>query len=206
VATFNNVIINGSLAAVTFSKGEISSVGGAIFVRPSSRIVEVKVNASGLTEITIESAEDFNIDDVCRIGSEYYTIKSKSNKTLIFEKAIAEAIAGKTIVNMGQNQSIGIGINGSNSTLFGLLPNSITVNEFNGINTFVPKVILGKLPKEKWNLNQSSYGLYAENAYLTGSLTTINKNTYSGIGTVEYNGSPTTVGMGDRFPGAKGKI
>jgi hypothetical protein len=67
LAEFKNVIINGSLKAVSFEYGEVSSVGGVIFVRPSSRIVSISEYKEGFKEVKIESAEGFDAKDICSV-------------------------------------------------------------------------------------------------------------------------------------------
>ena len=205
LATFENIVINGSIKAATFEYGEISSVGGVIFVRPSSRIVKIKDD-----KIYLEASVGFSQNDYCRVGSNYYTIQNITDNEITFNEDISALKIGDTIVNMGTESSIGIGINGSNGTLFDLMPNAITVNEFNtdnNIKTLKPKVILGKLPKDfLGNDSKVNYGLYADNVILNGQLTTgVNelKNIYSGIGTRIYEDAPSTKDMTDRFPDIK---
>ena len=139
----------------------------------------------------------------------------KKNEQGAYEEIGAEEKyeEGKYYVKNIIPPSVGIGINGSNNDSF-IHSNAITVFERDEsddkINT---KIILGKLPK--FNTNSpygdnfvGTYGLYAENVFLNGSLTTKTINTestesYSGIGTaLGASNAPTTVGMKDRFLGA----
>ena len=99
-----------------------------------------------------------------------------------------------------------IGIN-SNDDGTGLLkPRGFTITEFNSSNFKTdnsqnPKVFLGDLNKSGIKIADDQglegFGLYSENVYLTGSLTTqINnedsESTYAGINTL--NGATTTNG------------
>lgn len=209
LATFNNIIVNGSIKAASFEYGEISSVGGVIFVRPSSRIAEIKEGKARL-----ESVKGFSPEDYCRVGESYFTVKEIEANYLTFNEDISALEAGNTIVNMGKKGTVGIGINGSDDVLFGLESNAITVNEFDiqgDIKRLVPKLILGKLPNDYVGNNSTTYGLYADNVILNGQLTTrtdASKNIYSGIGTKIYENAPSTSNMTDYFPDVEldGKI
>ena len=87
---------------------------------------------------------------------------------------------------------IGINSTASNSLENGLASNSITFSsvEFDeSLKTykFMPKIILGKIPANTFlDGNNETYGLFAESAYLTGTLTTKYKES-SGIGYAGVN-------------------
>ena len=83
-----------------------------------------------------------------------------------------------------------------------------TIETSNGIS-IIP------ISKVSFGFAAGSYGLYAENVNLNGSLTTRtlsqqtseegavqNTYNYSGIGTTIYSGAPNTLNMADRFPEA----
>jgi hypothetical protein len=79
------------------------------------------------------------------------------------------------LVSLGQDgDNIGISINGSVSNAFSV-PQSLSVFEFDYTNKVAsPRIILGKLPKESniYGSAAGTYGLYAENVLLKGSLVT----------------------------------
>ena len=84
-----------------------------------------------------------------------------------------------TLIILGENNDIIIGINSTNNTQDYMRPRGITISEFNAnSNTLpVPKVYLGDLSKAGFNItgisaDTYSYGLYSNNVILNGSLTT----------------------------------
>jgi len=69
---------------------------------------------------------------------------------------------------------VGISINGSTDNSFST-PQSISVFEFNPETKIItPRIVLGKLPNEEsiYGYAAGTYGLYAENVLLKGSLVT----------------------------------
>lgn len=205
---FNDVTIRGSIRASVLEYGETQAIGGALLVRPSTRIIRAEgQNSNGIrTKLYLEEIKGFNIGDYCRIdsqlegiiGFEYYEIVEidHNNKSIII-KGDAKFSAGQALVNFGSisenhQDNVGITINGSIDDSFGP-PQSISVFDFdpNRQGTkIVPKIILGKLPNnEIYGYAAGTYGLYAENVLLKGSLVTQTKTTekgytYSGISTL----------------------
>lgn len=221
-AVFNNIVARGSIKAATFEYGAIQAMGGSLLIRPSSRIVEIND-----FEITLENSQSgFYKDDLCVIetnegGLQYYYIDSINNNIIILRKdsgeivKIDESYIGSPIINLGVAGSIGIGINGSSSNSYGIAPNTISIVEHNGLGVLDSKIILGKLPdsSEAFGPAANSYGLYAENVVLNGSITTKTLSqsdiatynnsefSYSGIGTtLGQHGAPTAEFMDDKFP------
>ena len=218
-AEFNNIIARGSIKAATFEYGVVQAIGGILLIRPSSRIKEIDFSTK---MVTLDSSlSGFEIDDICLIEDEenskqYCKIEAVDvNKNQIkLANLSGTNLVGMPIINLGKNGSIGIGINGSTNDAF-LESNAISVVQFDGIGKLIPKIILGKLPddKETYGAAANSYGLYAENVVLNGSLTTKTKiesldstranlvSSYSGIGTtLGIVDAPTTNSMEDRFP------
>lgn len=219
---FNDVTIKGSIRASVLEYGEVQAIGGAILVRPSTRILSVsytKNNNNDYTILTLEEIRDFKAGDYCRIdvqssnqiGAVYYTIIAvdTNQKTITFSGKLPD-VTGKPIVNFGQSgDNIGISINGSTDESF-CLPRSITVFEFDSDNTrVVPRLILGKLPdqRELYGFAAGTYGLYAENVLLKGSLVTQTRTgdsevMYSGISTVySGNDSPRSTKLSSKMSG-----
>lgn len=99
-----------------------------------------------------------------------------------------------SLIDIGTEGSLIIGINSNDGETGFLRPCGLTIAEFHNNNSFQnPKVFLGDLDKSGITLmgNQGlkGFGLYSENVYLTGSLTTqINnedyESTYAGINTL----------------------
>ena len=97
-----------------------------------------------------------------------------------------------SLIDIGVEGSLVIGINSGDSGTGFLRPRGLTIAEFTTGKLQNPKVFLGDLDKSEITFTGSQelkgFGLYSENVYLTGSLTTqINNNsssTYAGINTL----------------------
>ena len=117
-----------------------------------------------------------------------------ANKKITVEGEVVSAV-GKPVVNFGQQgDNVGICINGSIDDSFGT-PQSISVFDFDSsTKAVIPRIVLGKLPDEEsiYGYAAGTYGLYAENVLLKGSLVTQTDTTgsvtYSGISTL-YSGA-----------------
>ena len=201
---FNDVTVKGSIRASVLEYGETQAIGGALLVRPSTRILAASIN-QGSTTLTLEEIRDFKVNDYCRIDSQtatsvghaYYKITSvNTTAKQIVVLGDATGAVGKPIVNFGQTgDNIGISINGSTDESFST-PQSISVFEFNSDTQMItPRIVLGKLPNEEniYGYAAGTYGLYAENVLLKGSLVTQARTEdrgfmYSGISTA-YTGA-----------------
>jgi hypothetical protein len=117
------------------------------------------------------------------------TIISKDGNILILSKIedgkeyVSFIIIGNTTMDL---KPLVIGINSGDSVIANRLVYSrgLTINEYG--NTGLPKVFLGDLSKLVSDQGTySGYGLYSNNAYLTGSLTTetYENSSYAGINT-----------------------
>lgn len=211
-SVFNDVTVRGSIRASVLEYGETQAIGGALLVRPSSRILEAQLSGAN-TLLTLEETSGFNIGDYCRIDVQtqsslehrYFQITAIQDK-VITVSGDASGSYGKPIVNFGQtsadkekNDNVGISINGSIDNSFST-PQSISVFDFDPETKIItPRIVLGKLPNEEfiYGYAAGTYGLYAENVLLKGSLVTQTDTTgtvtYSGISTL-YTGadSPTS--------------
>lgn len=208
---FNDVTVRGSIRASVLEYGETQAIGGALLVRPSSRIIKAEKSGSN-TELTLEQTEGFNIGDYCRIDIQtansvehrFFVITNITGK-IITVSGDATGSYGKPIVSFGQtsedkdrNDNVGICINGSLDGSFST-PQSISVFDFNPTTQIVtPRVVLGKLPNEEsiYGYAAGTYGLYAENVLLKGSLVTQANTsgsvTYSGISTLYGENAPAS--------------
>lgn len=214
-AIFNNITAQGTIKASVFEYGRTQAVGGILLVRPSTRIIAITEGSSNGTYI-VELEEDagFNIGDYCLVelsgegapGSNerlYFTITDKADNRVTLKPEFTAALDATKIpyliINYGQKAtdeqhgSIGIGINASDNSS-SVQKNSISVFELDKNGQLNTHVVLGLLDenilRDFDSSITSSYGLYADNVYLRGSLVTENKAegdnqaTYSGIGTV----------------------
>jgi hypothetical protein len=66
---FNDITVRGSIRASVLEYGEVQTVGGALIVRPSSRIKNIESSA-GTTRIILEDTTGFNIGDWCLINKD----------------------------------------------------------------------------------------------------------------------------------------
>ena len=216
---FNDVTVRGSIKASVLEYGEVQAVGGMLLVRPSSRIIKIThFTDSSSTELLVESANGFEANDYCLIDNgtskSYYQVLSVDidNNLIRVSGIVPENYVTYPIVDFGQPGSIGIGINGSTNNSL-ITPQSVSVFEFNGTNQIIPRIILGRLPNDDmYGFAKDTYGLYAENVLLKGSLVTQTEVegssvTYSGISTL-YQGedSPTSDHYREWFGNNTGEI
>ena len=212
-AIFNNIVARGELKAAVFSYGETQAIGGTLIVRPSGKVAQISVNEENNTfEVTMDSYIGFNIGDWCLFDNGqrfFYKIRDFITEEetiigLVFEKTEEvvqiESFIGKPIINFGKTKSVGISINGSEDNSFAT-SNAISIFEFDENKRKInPKIILGKVPDENiYGAIKNTYGLYAENALLKGSLITKSQGQedgpiYCGINTVytESKEQPTS--------------
>ena len=225
-SVFNNVVIRGSIKSSVLEYGEVQSVGGILLIRPSSRITSAYYEENVL-KLSLENLNSFKIGDICLITIENEDLISKIYGTIseISEKTIslidytstnldASSFVGQPINNLGSKESgnnIGIGINGSNDGSL-ITPNAISVFETDGKDRSTPRIILGKLPnKEEYGFARNTYGLYAENALLSGSLITksITKEgtaTYCGMSTSDITNAPMSTNLINKIGGEPSEI
>lgn len=189
-AEFNNIDITGTIHAAAFEYGKTQVVGGSMLFKTSAKIEEVNDNS-----IAVNSVDGFdinsivyipNIDLVCKINAinnNILTLDTEENLT-----------GGETIIvlanynennNLINNYLIGINSGDGRQGKF-LYGRGLTLSEISEENGWEGKlkVFLGDLN----SLNKpdvKGYGLYGENVFLTGSLTTRiePQETYAGINT-----------------------
>ena len=235
-AIFNNIVARGTLQASVFEYGRVQAVGGILLVRPSTRIVKLISTNGNTQQVEVEESLGFNIGDYCMVevkgegeapstDRKYFEIQEVSNNKITMNLKenglLEEADLPCLIIDYGKSPdddkksrgSIGIGINGSNSAAT-VPQNSISVFELNKDKQLDFHVVLGLLDKnilESFNSTlESSYGLYADNVFLRGSLVTENKAegnnqaTYSGVGTVF--GADPPYSSDDYFGDKNGRI
>ena len=208
MATFQNINVSGKISTAVFEQNHIQSVGGSMMFKPS-----YKINSQSSNTVIIDkkTTEDF----LGKVGDYVYLVKQDG--TTIDGLIQIDGINGDTImlskqmpndtlvsmIILGKEKDLIIGVNSNNgpSPSNFLKPCGFTVTEFTlgGTtgNKYVdmtqnPKVFFGDLDKSGITFTGSQglkgFGLYSENVYLTGSLTTqIDNNsgsTYAGINTL----------------------
>lgn len=209
---FSNVDITGTIHSGVFETGQVQSVGGAMLFRESAQI-EI-INDTTFKTITginlkIGSYVLLTNDNGLNIYG-YITNIDENNQQYVIDvktNSISDATAIIHLADIENDiftNNLLIGVNSQNNINKNLQPNAITFAELSSINpnTYepqysTPKVLLGNLSLlEDRGIN--GYGLYGENVYLTGSLTTqVNNNSYAGINTlsganaIKFNGDKT---------------
>lgn len=206
---FSNVDITGTIHSGVFETGQVQSVGGAMFFKESAQI-EI------INDTTFKTITDINL----KIGSYvlltndnglniygYITNIDENNQQYVIDVKTNSISDATTIIHLADiendifTNNLLIGVNSQNNVNKNLQPNAITFAELSSIdpNTYepqysTPKVLLGNLSLLK-DRGINGYGLYGENVYLTGSLTTqVNNNSYAGINTlsganaIKFNG------------------
>lgn len=199
-AVFNNIIARGAIKSSVFEYDMVHAIGGKMIVRPSTLIRSYITNSTGQLILEVDDIIGFEDNDWCRIdlGINNFVIVQiqVSNISSPFKSSVLikngdienlQLLTGATITNFGKNKSVGIGINGTNDpTLFPA--NALSVfetEEKNGDINLSPKVIVGKLPNlpNYGELIKDSYGLFAKNAVLEGSLVAFSNGLSAGIST-----------------------
>lgn len=210
MATFSNINVYGKISTVVFEQNHVQSVGGSMIFKPSYKVESCRTT-NNKTVLTLDKEFLGKIDkdtdknyvylvkkdgsliqnlSIIEKNSEYKTVTLSSNLNLSSEDGSNPLVS---LIDIGTEGSLVIGINSDDGGAGFLRPRGLTIAEFNNNNSFQnPKVFLGDLDKSgiifKGSQGSKGFGLYSENVYLTGSLTTqINKSsgsTYAGINTL----------------------
>ena len=187
-AEFNNVTVRGSIKASVLEYGEVQAIGGILMVRPSSIIKSYTQNGNSCT-ITLEDATWIKAGDYCQIryggmSGVILTIHvtnvsgnviSFTNSTTLTDDILSLPLV--SYLNFTNNiitNNIGISINSTQNDSFAV-PQAISIFQSTLSNNEIvrtPVVILGQMPTSDVVPEgfRGSYGLFADNAYLRGSL------------------------------------
>lgn len=172
-AVFNNVSVTGKISTAIFEQNHVQSVGGAMIFRPSFKVI-----STALTEVEIDGKYSFNAGDRCYLVTDsndtfIVTVANdvENGDVIQFDDEGGTLSLPNNVVSLtyfGNDNDILIGIN-SNDTIYPwLYGRGLTITTYNATT---PKLFLGDL--NNLNIaNISGYGLYSENVYLNGSLTT----------------------------------
>lgn len=186
-AEFSNVTVSGKINAAVFNTETTSAVGSSMIFSPT-----FKVEGCQGSEITVDS----EVQDKIHSGNNVWLITDKNN----YYTGTVTGVASKTVtiseqlnlsgnervislIVIGENGSLIFGINSGNSKIADNLiyPRGLTINKYG--NEKLPSLFLGDLTS--LGNSYSGYGLYSDNVYLNGSLTTrINDNSYAGVNTL----------------------
>ena len=177
--------------------------------RPAAKIISI--NPNNRSQITVDDITDLDVNDLITIDGFRTTISNIAETTLTLREALPGSVEiGQNIVNLGDGKKDNtiIGVNSMSTAIGDFSPQAISIVELdydvvNDVPTTpvsIPRILLGNLNGTQDIIgfdNAEGYGLYADNVYLNGSLTTryTNNNTigYAGINTIsKVNFNKTT--------------
>lgn len=224
-ATFNNINATGKISTAVFEINKIQAMGGLMLFKPTYKVKSSTV-ASDEIQLILEEDLSLEIDQsnpdyVYLISenndqygySEHFLTTIKNINEINGEKIVSVTRGTENIstivgmVHIGKQKDLIIGVNSTDATNVGLYSRGITVSEFSPNSSYRSslRVFLGDLGSlnRDLGLQTSGFGLYGENVYLTGSLTTklISNDstvTYAGINTI--NQAVSTQVLNDDSP------
>ena len=187
LAKFSNIDCSGVIRTAVFEKNKVQSVGGSMIFRPSYKIEGVDINNAVLT---LDGTFDGEIGDIVLLiaedGSNDINYVSQINSSTIkLTAAISKEYT--SLVYIGKSEDIIIGINSNDGSILNnkIYGEGLTITSW--ANNEKPNLFLGNLSKLQ-DSALNGFGLYADNVYLRGSLTTqipisAENPTYAGINT-----------------------
>lgn len=181
VATFNNINCSGTIETVVFKKGTVQSAAGAMIFSPSYRISSAILrNDKQYVDIIIDDPpEEASLTGhIVWLSTAQENLKARvtshSDKQVTVKLALTRENAFSTnqgtLVDLGQQDNCVImGVNSGNAEVYEILkPRGFTVYGPSQEGDSELRAFLGDLT----SLGKNGYGLYADNVYLNGSLTT----------------------------------
>ena len=225
LATFSNVTVSGKISTAIFEKGHIQSIGGIMLFKTAYKIEGYNGNVITLDQAFEGEADQYTGNYVYVINEDGEPVpglirvraKDDTNKTVtLWNESLNTPFNYNdkniiTLIDIGKENDLMIGVNSSNTRSNFLMPRGITISEFtlNTDKTGIvdegnkPKLYLGDLDNSGISFsgvyakNKYGFGLYSENVYLTGSLTT---KIIDGDQNISYAGVNTLDGVGaDKF-------
>lgn len=187
LAQFSNIECSGVIRTAVFEKNKVQSVGGSMIFRPSYKIEEAN---SGETTIILDGNLDGKKGDIVLLiaedgSNDIYYISQINSSTITLTTALSKKYA--SLVYIGKDSDIIIGINSNDGSILDnkIYGEGLTITSWG--NTDKPNLFLGNLAKLQ-DSALNGFGLYADNVYLRGSLTTqipvsTENPTYAGINT-----------------------
>ena len=198
-AFFENVTVSGKIESVIFETNSTQVVGGSMLFKPAYKILSTNVT-NGNLEIKLDtiSIEELEVGKYILLlsnkGSQVGSptpILSINNNSVVVAGTYANLDELQTLISVGYEKDLVMAVNSGGATTLGTGSRSFSIGEFNSLTGKTEtKVFLGDLAylqtSSTSNLQPSGYGLYSENAYLRGTLTTeVNEgNSYAGINTI----------------------
>lgn len=199
-AYFNNIVASGSIETSIFRKGHTQAVGGAMIFKPSYKILNKTLNGDYIQTIEIE-AQDFEANSEDKVwlipktgqygvATVHTAIQSEDRYIITFKEENILDGEYLHIIYIGAPKNNYIFAINSGNTPIGegniIKPLGLTMTTYE--ERTYPNLFLGDLRA----VNQQGYGLYCDNVYLNGSLTTkAESGSYAGINTL--NGIKATI-------------
>lgn len=189
-AEFNNILISGSIETAVFKTGTTQAAGGTVIFRPSYELqwdenINEYVFEGDLTTELNENKLGWIVEEdykkVTITSLEYDNTLEKTKVTFLEEANLPRKRL--TFIYLSDDKEAIIAINSGNSSVAGDLikPCGLTITKLDATN---PNLFLGDLSK-LGNISYTGHGLYADNVYLNGSLTTkVGENSYAGVNTL----------------------
>lgn len=205
-AVFNNITAAGKITTAIFEQQKLQLCGGTFLFKDAYRINDIEVQASAISFTPVfrdliqpNSTNLYMITNENR-SAQFYANPTDGGSWTIYGSAqygIYNLVLDLGSINDGKTDDWLIAINSTATdlTASGLPQNSISlscIESSDSVYKIIPKIILGKIPAQTISsaIQQDTYGLYAESAYLTGTLTT----QYSSDSGVGYAGVNTLSG------------
>lgn len=206
VAIFNDIYAdNVHLQDTILEIGTVQAMGSLMLFKDSWSIVSANNNIIVVSGLTNLSANDWiysgkNIYKVVSLTQSDTTTTITLNKSYILDDGLIITKFGKTsdsqvpgfILSILGEQAI---VNDNRAFASG---NALTISDFveeNGTLTYTKRLVLGQLDGAV-DKNITGLGLYADNVFLNGSLTTkVDDDSYAGINTI---GEATATVFGDK--------
>lgn len=192
-ASFREIIVDkATIQDSILEIGTVQAVGSLMLFKDSWKIESITNNS-----LTLSSSIDevnLNENDIVTDGNDYYTVLSVSGKKVTLKNK-GSLQAGQNITKIGKEKDFLMSILGdSTGEKTFAKKNSLTVSEIVNISGDIPifqtKLVLGDLSSLA-EYGASGTGLFAENVFLNGTLTTkLNQESYAGVNTV--NGATAT--------------
>lgn len=195
-ATFNNIVASGSIKTAVFEQGSVQAIGSTMVIMGSYNIKnynkagkkiilqkDAVLETDLIVWLTSEGSSEFfpcRISNISTTDKETIVDLIATDNANFPENANIMIVIGKT----SQSDPIIMGIN-SSSVKVGenlIYPRGLTINKYSNKNE-KPTLFLGDLGALE-DGTIKGYGLYADNVYLNGSLTTkSDTGTYAGVNT-----------------------
>lgn len=204
-SVFKNVDITGTLHTSVFEVGKVQTAGGAMIFKEGAEINTIvqSGNNYNFTTKTLINLKQNSIVGFVKDNDVIYGVISSAVDQVY--TTTTNIIGYTNVVQLadsdGNNNYVNnliIGINsGESEEKTGLYPQALTMRKITGYSNATvnydnkPVLVLGQLGNLNIN-GVNGYGLYGQNVYLTGSLTTeVSQNSYAGINTL--NGVPANI-------------